>query len=269
MSAAAPLRLLIVDDEPLARRGIRARLAGRATWEVVGECADGRAALAAVRALAPDVIVLDVAMPGVDGLAVAEAVAAAGGPAGGSSGPAPVVIFVTAYDAHALRAFDAQALDYVLKPVDGERLMRALDRAAARVAERRAAAAAAAPALARVEAAPARDSGLDHFLVDRGGRVLVVPARAVDWIAADGDYVRLHAGRECHLYRETMARLEARLDPRRFVRIHRSAIVNVHGVAELLPRANREFVVVLHNGTRLKLSRSYRDRLDARLGTAR
>jgi two-component system LytT family response regulator len=260
--AGSVLRVLIVDDEPLARRGIRARLAARDDCAVVAECADGRAAVDAIRSLRPDVVVLDVQMPGVDGFGVVEAAAAAVGAAA-----MPVVVFVTAYGAHALRAFEAQALDYVLKPVDGARLARALDRAAARVAERRAAAAGVAATPPEGAAPPG--GHLARFLVERGGRVLVVPAAAVDWIGAEGDYVRLHAGRERHLLRETMARLEARLDPGRFVRIHRSAIVNVDRIAELHPHANRELVLVLRDGTRLKLSRGYRDRLDARLGAAR
>jgi two-component system LytT family response regulator len=245
----SPVRVLVVDDEPLARRGLRAHLAKRADVAVVGECASGGAAVEAIRALAPELVLLDVQMPGVDGFGVIDAV-----------GPEamPVVVFVTAFDAHALRAFEAQALDYVLKPIDPARLARAVDRAVRRVAERRSAGGPAEPS-----AAP------DRFLVRRGGRVVVVPVDDVDWIEADGDYARLHVGRERHLVRETMARLEATLDPRRFVRIHRSVIANVTRIAELRPHANREYVVVLRDGTRLKLSRSYRDRLDARLGAPR
>jgi two-component system LytT family response regulator len=192
-------------------------------------------------------------MPGLDGFGVVDAVGA---------DAMPVVVFVTAHDEHALRAFEAQALDYVLKPIDDARLARALDRAERRVAERR----------AGVPAGPAPgapEPPIERFLVTRGTRVVVVPADTVDWIEADGDYVRLHAGRERHLLRETMGRLEARLDPSRFVRIHRSAILNVDRVAELRPLPNREYVVVLRDGTRLRLSRSYRDRLDARLGGGR
>ncbi|WP_104023417.1 LytR/AlgR family response regulator transcription factor [Gemmatirosa kalamazoonensis] len=239
------VRVVIVDDEPLARRGLRAHLARRTDVDVVGECASGSAAVAAIRALTPDVVLLDVQMPGMDGFGVVDAVGVA----------MPVTVFVTAYDAHALRAFEAQALDYVLKPIDPARLARALDRAVQRVAERR--------------AGVRGESPLDRFLVRRAGRVVVVPADDVDWIEADGDYARLHVGAARHLVRETMGRLEATLDPRRFVRIHRSIIANVDRIAELRPHANREFVVVLRDGTRLKLSRSYRDRLDARLGAAR
>jgi two-component system, LytTR family, response regulator len=249
-----PVRTLIVDDEPLARRGLRVRLARRPGVEVVGECASGRAAVEAIRALAPDLVLLDVQMPGLDGFAVVDAATAAVG-----VDAMPVVVFVTAHDEHALRAFEAQALDYVLKPIAAARLDRALDRAERRVAERR----------ERRERAADPEAPLDRFLVTRGGRVVVVPVDVVDWIEADGDYVRLHVGRDRHLLRETMGRLEARLDPRRFVRIHRSVICNVDRIAELHPHLNREYVVVLHDGTRLKLSRSYRDRLDTRLGARR
>jgi two-component system LytT family response regulator len=251
-SSAARIRTLIVDDEPLARRGLRARLDRRVDVEIVGECASGRAAVDAIRTLAPDLVLLDVQMPGIDGFGVVDAVGA---------DAMPVVVFVTAHDEHALRAFESHALDYVLKPIAAARLDQALDRAARRVAERRARAAAGGSASA---AAP-----LDHFLVRRGSRVVVVPTDAVDWIEADGDYVRLHAGPERHLLRETMGRLETQLDRGRFVRIHRSLIVNVERIAELHPQPNREYVVVLRDGTRLKLSRSYRDRLDARLGEPR
>lgn len=265
MTPASPLpvlRVLIVDDEPLARRGLRAqidaaRLAGppMADWsaaEVVGECATGRAAVDAIQRLAPDVVLLDVQMPDLDGLDVVKAVGA---------DAMPVVVVVTAHDVHALRAFDAQALDYVLKPIDPARFARALTRAARRAAERRetglGAAAVGAPG-------PTTDGYADRFLVTRGSRVVVIPADAVDWIAADGDYVRLHVGRERHLLRERVARLTARLDPRRFVRIHRSTIVNVDRVREWRPHTNRELHIVLRDGTRLKVSRSYREEFDAR-----
>ena len=256
------LRALIVDDEPLGRRGVRARLARADDVEVVGECAGGREAVRSIRDLAPDVVFLDVQMPGLDGFGVVEAV----GP-----GAMPVTVFVTAYDEHALRAFEAQALDYLLKPIDDDRFDRALDRARRRVAERRESALgrrvsdALAGAAGTPEAVPHRSPDA-RFLVDRAGRVAVVHADEVDWVEAAGDYVGLHAGRDVHLLRETMARMEDRLDPRRFVRIHRSTIVNVDRIRELRPRANREYDVVLHDGTELKLSRSYRDRLATAFG---
>jgi two-component system LytT family response regulator len=260
------LRVLVVDDEPLARRGILARLRRAADVEVVGECSGGREAVEAIRAHAPDLVFLDVQMPGTDGFGVVEAV-----------GPEtiPAVVFVTAYDEHALRAFDARALDYLLKPVDDERFARALERARARVEERRhgalgrrvaAALADAGAPPPRPEEPPAAPRPVERFLVRRGGRVQVVHADEIDWIEAAGDYVSLHAGGATHLLRETMASMEAQLDPARFLRIHRSTIVAVERIREFHPHFNREYVVVLRDGTRLKLSRSYRDRLDGLFG---
>ena len=246
----APLRVLVVDDEPLARRGIHVRLGRMAGVEIVGECASGREAVDAIRGLSPDLVFLDVQMPGLDGYGVVEAVGAE---------RMPVVVFVTAYDQHALRAFEARALDYLLKPIDDERFEQAVARARARVAERRESAVG-----RRLAAAPA--APLERILVRSGGRVLLVAADEVDWIEAAGDYLRLHVGPARHLLRETMGALEARLDPRRFVRIHRSTIVNVSRIRELQPYFNREYVVLLRDGTRLKLSRGYRERLELLLG---
>jgi two-component system LytT family response regulator len=233
------LRVLIVDDEPLARRGVRARLAKQAGIEVVGECENGLAAVRAIRAQTPDLVFLDIQMPGLDGFGVVERVGQG----------MPVVVFLTAHDEHALKAFDAQALDYLLKPIDDKRFARAVSSARRRIAERRAGTA----------YVPARIVARDR------GRVILLDADDVDWAEADGDYVRLHARGRSYLVRETMKAIETRLPHQRFVRIHRSAIVNVARVKELLPHTNREFVVVLSDGTRLKLSRGYRDRLQALL----
>jgi two-component system LytT family response regulator len=265
--AAAPLRVLIVDDEPLARRGVRARLLalGGGGLEIVGECAGGRDAVRAIGELAPDLVFLDVQMPGLDGFGVIEAVGAE---------RMPAVVFVTAYDQHALRAFDAHALDYLLKPIDDERFAVAVSRARQRVAERRSGAradalaarlAAALAGLGAPAAAPESASG-DRLVVRDRGRVLLIDPAEVDWVEAEGDYVRLHVGGRGHLHRETMAAMEARLGPRRFARIHRSAIVNVDRVREVRPRGDREYTVVLRDGTRLGLSRGYRDRMRALLG---
>lgn len=262
------IRVLIVDDEPLARRGIRARLAPARDVEVVGECAGGREAVRAIRELAPDLVFLDVQMPGVDGFGVIGAVGTA---------EMPVVVFVTAYDQHAIRAFEAQALDYLLKPIDDERFERALERARRRIGERREGALGRRLAAVLAEAGAAEPAAVtseraappvDRFLVKKGGRVILVPAEEVDWIEAASDYVRLHVGHESHLLRETMSRMEEQLDPRRFVRIHRSTIVNVERIRELHPHFNREYVVVLRDGTELKLSRGYRDRVEPFFGGA-
>jgi two-component system LytT family response regulator len=161
-------------------------------------------------------------------------------------------VFLTAYDEHALRAFDAEALDYLLKPIDDERFGKALARARARIAER--------------DAANTAAVGTPRIAVRDRGRVVLLEAREIAWVTAAGDYVRLHVGSTRYLLRETLGGIEARLPPAQFVRVHRSCIVNLAFVRELLPRRNREQVVVMREGTRLRLSRSYRDRV-ARLMT--
>ena len=263
------IRALIVDDEPLARRGVRARLAREGDIEVVGEAASGRQAERMIAKLAPDLVFLDVQMPGLDGFGVVEIV-----------GPEqmPVTIFVTAYDQHALRAFEAHALDYLLKPIDEERFAQALARARRRIQERRESAlgrklAAVLAEVGPVEAPTAEEPpgarkarAVERFLIKGGGRMHVVPVEEVDWLEAAGDYVRLHVGEKTHLLRETMGAIEAQLDPQHFARIHRSTIVNVERIRELQPYFNREYIVVLKDGTKLKLSRSYRERLDVHFG---
>jgi two-component system, LytTR family, response regulator len=272
MKQATPLRVLIVDDEPLARRGIRARLAGDPDVDIVGEAGSGRAAVRAIRELQPDLVFLDVQMPGLDGFGVLAEIGAE---------RMPLTIFVTAYEQHALRAFDAHALDYLLKPLEDERFATALERARRRVAEHRSsefgrrlsallaeagAHAGADPASAPVESTAGGNGYLSRFVVRTSGRVLLVPAEEVDWIEATGDYVRLHAGSNAHLVRERISKLAERLDPTLFARIHRSTIVNVSRIREFQPYFNREYIVVLKNGTRLKLSRKYRDSLTALFG---
>ena len=233
------IRAIVVDDEPLARRGIRARLARFPGFEVVRECASGRDAIRAIRDEAPDLVFLDVQMPGVDGFGVVEQVGA---------DRMPPTVFVTAYDEHALKAFDAQALDYLLKPIDDERFARSIARARRRGAERRQSA--------------AKGSRL---LIRERGRVQFVDAAEIDWVEARGDYVRLHAGRQVHLLRETMAAMEKSLDSRSFARIHRSTIVNLEQISRLTMIGVREWEVELRDGTHLKLSRRYRTSVEARI----
>jgi two-component system LytT family response regulator len=266
---ARRIRALIVDDEPLARRGVRARLDREEDFDVVGEAASGREAVRVIAELAPDLVFLDVQMPGLDGFGVVEAV-----------GPdrMPVTIFLTAYDQHALRAFDADALDYLLKPIDDERFAQALARARRRIEERRGSAlgrklAAVLAEVGPVKAATAEEPPearnartVERFLIKSGGRMHVVPVEEVDWFEAAADYVRLHVGEKTHLLRETMGAIEAQLDAQRFARIHRSTIVNLERIRELQPYFNREYIVVLKDGTKLKLSRSYRERLDVHFG---
>ncbi|MEM1127676.1 MAG: LytTR family DNA-binding domain-containing protein [Bacteroidota bacterium] len=261
------LRVLIVDDELLARRGVRARLERAGNVHVVAEAGSGREAIGLIQQHAEteapiDVVFLDVQMPGVDGFGVVEAVGAA---------RMPVTVFVTAYDQHALRAFEAEALDYLLKPIHDGRFEAALARARSRVAERRESALGrrvadvlSDPPAARLASPPVPTD--TRFLVERGGRVAVVHADDIVWVEAAGDYVQLHTSSTIHLLRETMARMEKRLDPARFVRIHRSTIVRVDQVRELRPLPNREYGVVLVDGAEVRLSRSYRDRLASALG---
>ena len=256
------VRTLVVDDEPLAREGIRLRLANEAGFDVVGECANGVDAVEAIHDYAPDVVFLDVQMPGLNGFEVLEEI---------DPRQAPVVVFVTAYDEYALRAFEVHALDYVLKPFDDDRFAATLRRVRERVAERHAgrvgerlSGVLAELGLGSGAPAPGEEDArcfAERLVVRDGARIAFVPVAELDRVEADGDYVRLFCGARQHLIRRTMAQMEARLDPARFVRIHRSAIVAVDRIRELQPSFRGEYVVLLHDGTRLNLSRGYRQRL--------
>jgi two-component system LytT family response regulator len=254
------IRVLIVDDEPIARRGIRQRLRGEPDLEVIGEYGDGAAAIDAITGLAPDLVFLDIQMPEVGGFDVVEAIGVA---------RMPAVVFVTAYDEHALRAFDVHAVDYVLKPVDRHRFRTAVERARRRLAhapgqqleerelslDRRIAA-----ALGEL-GRPAHDYA-KRLAIKGDGRVILVDVDEVDRLETAGNYVEVHSGARHHLVRETMASLEARLDPARFVRVSRSSIVNAGRVRELQPMFNGDFVVVLRDGTKVTGSRRYRAAFD-------
>jgi two-component system LytT family response regulator len=257
---------LIVDDEPVAREGIRVMLADDPEIEVAGECAGGREALSAIRVLDPDLIFLDVQMPEMDGFAVIEEIGVE---------DMPVVIFVTAYDQYALRAFDVAALDYLLKPFDDERFAAALARAKAQIRQsevgelsRRLIALLETRADASTRAGGgAEQSGyLRRVMIKTGGRVIFRKVEEIDYIEAEGDYVRLRMGAESHLLRDTMKRLEEQLDPARFARTHRSTIVNLDRIKELHPYFHGDYIVVMKDGTELKLSRSRRAALEQRLG---
>lgn len=256
------LRVIVVDDEPLARRGITARLAREDDVEVVRECATGRAAVKAIHDLRPDLVFLDVQMPGMDGFGVIEAVGV---------DRMPTTIFVTAYDAHALRAFDAQAIDYLLKPIDDDRLARALARARRRATERRQQeqadrVTALLGALGDPSLPRAATSEPQRLLVKSSGRVVFVDVAEIDWIGAEGDYVRVHMGQASHLVRETMGVMEQRLAAGPFARVHRSALVNVSRIAEVRPLTGREWLVVLQGGSTVRLSRRYREHFARRIG---
>lgn len=246
------IRVLIVDDEPIARRGIRQQLRGEADVEVIGECGDGAAAIDAITRLAPDLVFLDIQMPEVGGFDVVDAIGVA---------RMPAVVFVTAYDEHALRAFDVHAVDYVLKPIDRHRFRTAVERARRRLAnapgrvDRRIA-----EALEEL-GRPAHDHA-KRLAIKGDGRVILIDVDEVDRLKAAGNYVEVHTGARHHLVRETMASLEARLDPERFVRVSRASIVNASRVRELQPMFSGDFVVVLRDGTKVAGSRRYRAAFD-------
>ena len=262
--AQAPdaLRVVVADDEALARRMLTTLLAREREVAVVAECSNGPETIEAVRTHAPDVLFLDVRMPGATGIEVLERL-----------GPDAVraVVLVTAFDAYAVSAFDHHALDYVLKPVDADRFRTTMQRVRERLHEHRSAAVAdeTLRALARAYGqggGPAGETYLARMVVKSSRSATVVELASVDWIEADGDYLELHAGSKVHLVRGTLSALEPRLDPREFVRIHRSTIVRISRVKELVPQLHGDYVVALSSGVRLRLSRSYRARLGAALG---
>jgi two-component system LytT family response regulator len=262
-SSAAPanaprvIRAVIADDEPLARERMRGLLSGRKDVQIVAEATDGMEAVDAILAHSPDLVFLDVNMPKLDGFEVISTVGA---------DRMPAVVFVTAYDQHALRAFEVQALDYLLKPFDAERFESALDRVR-RQLDSQASSDLGRRLLALVrDIKPERPARPERLVVKSGGRLFFLRAEEIDWIEAAGNYVRLHVGSEGHLLRETMTSIEARLNPDIFFRIHRSHIVNIERIKELQPWFNGEYVVILRNGTQLTLSRGYREKLQERLG---
>ncbi len=253
------LRTLVVDDEPLARETIRRLLGRHPTIGLVDECGDGADAARCIRATPPDILFLDVQMPEVDGFEVLRRAAPA---------EVPAVVFVTAHDTYALRAFDAAALDYLLKPFDDERFDRTVERATARVREHRVHGLARRMA-ASLDPAPAAEPEtryLDRLAVRRDGGVWFVPLAAVDWIEAADYCVRVHTAGSFHLLREPLRELESRLDPTLFVRIHRSAIVNLARIRALQPHFHGDGVLIMQDGARLRVSRSRRGRLHHLLG---
>jgi len=249
------LRVVIADDEPPARARLRRLLADHADIEVVAEAADGASAVQAIEAASPDLVLLDIQMPELDGFEVLQAL---GMP------QLPAIIFVSAFDQYALRAFRVHALDYVLKPVEPDRLAEALAHARGRIAQQRLPGDAGVIGL--LEELARRQPYLTRVPVRAEGRVLVIDLADVDWIGAADNYVTLHAGAREHLVRDTIAQFDRRLDPDRFVRIHRSAIVQIDRIAELRPDFHGDFTVLLKNGTVLALSRTFRARVEERFG---
>jgi two-component system LytT family response regulator len=260
------IRTLIVDDEPPARRGLMVRLARHADIEVVAAVESGREALRAIAEHRPDLVLLDVQMPGLDGFGVLEGLPAA---------DPPLVVFVTAYDRYALRAFQVHAVDYLLKPIESARLDEMLAHVRADLSRHKAGRrcerllrllgeVTGRPQLTLAEALVDDAATLHletHLAIRDGARTLRVALDEVDWIDAAGDYMCVHAGPHTYVLRATMRTLEQRLDPRRFQRVHRSTVVNLARIRELRTHPNGECFLILDGGQRLKLSRSYRDRL--------
>ena len=240
---------MIVDDEPWARTKLLSLLSSEPDIEIVRACVSGEEAVEAIVTLAPALVFLDVQMPAMDGFAVIETIGTAA---------MPLVIFATAHDQYALRAFDAQALGYLLKPFDEERFQRALQRARQRLI---------APSMQEAKLQRLLDSlgnerrHLQKIVVPRAGGMLIVKATDVDWLEASGNYVTLHLGRTTYLLRESLNAFEQKLDPQQFVRLHRSAIVNVDRIRELAPWSGGEQAVVLQDGTPLTVGRVFRGRL--------
>ena len=265
---ASRIRTLIVDDEPAARAALRTLLADDPEIEVLGEAGDGRSACHSIESECPDLVFLDIQMPEMNGFAVLQSLEVS---------RLPAVVFVTAYDQYALQAFEVHAVDYLLKPFGDERFREALAHAKEQVRQ-------ADPGFkggqiqtllrglasggGRGVGAAGSETGpyLERLAVKSDGRVKIIPVKEVDWIEAEGDHLRIHLSRTSHLLRDTMKRIENELDPRRFVRIHRSTIVNVDRIKELQPYFGGEYVVILHDGTSLKLSRGYKSRLEGLLG---
>ena len=244
------IRTLIVDDEPLARDRVKRLLRDEEDIEVVGECGNGKDAIEFIKSKNPDLVFLDIQMPEKSGLDVVKSL-------GGKR--FPTIVFVTAYDKYALQAFDVHALDYLLKPFNRERIKRAVARAREQVEHRR---------MGNLDErlnsliADLRSEKkyLERLVVKSVGRVFFLKTEEIDWIEAAGNYVKLHVGRDSHMIRETMNGIEAKLDPDKFLRIHRSTVVNIDRIKELHPMFSGDYAVILRDGTELALSRNYRDR---------
>lgn len=250
------IRAVIVDDEPLARRRIRSLLVEAEDVEVIAECANGKEAIQAIEESPPDLLFLDIQMPELDGFDVLQAIGV---------GHVPVVIFVTAYDQFALRAFEAHALDYLLKPFDDERFEAALQRARERIRQqqggdldRR--------LRALLEEVRGDRGYLQRLVVPTGHRSVFIRTEEIDWIEAERNYIRLHVGGRAYLLRENLSRIESALDPTTFCRIHRSTIVNIDRIQAVESLFRGEYLVVLHDGTKLTSGRSYRRNLHALMG---
>lgn len=245
------IRVLIVDDEPLAREGIQMRLKSEPDIEVISECKNGREAISVIQREVPDLVFLDIQMPRMSGFDIIEAVGIK---------RMPRVIFVTAYDEHALRAFEVHALDYLLKPIDGERFSATLARARDQIRGKNLDVIA-----EQMQKMMATIKGekeyIEHLSIKATGRIVFLAVDDIDWIEAADNYVQIHSGRESHLLHTTMSNLESRLASNKFLRIHRSTIINIKRIKELHPMFHGEYKVILNDGTQLTSGRSYKDNL--------
>jgi two-component system, LytTR family, response regulator len=258
MASEPKIRTVIADDEAPARARIRQLLKEEPDFEIVAECANGRQTVELIERTKPDLLFLDVQMPRLTGLDVCAAAKAAGR-------RAPLVVFVTAYDEYALKAFELHAIDYLLKPFDRPRFKETLGHAREQL--RRAKEPGADSRLAALlEDLRSGKGRADRLVFKQNGRVIFIRAETIDWIEADGNYVRLHAGGDSHYFRETLASLEAQLTADKFMRISRSSIVNLDRVKELQPLFYGDYAVILRDGSRLNMSRNYRNRVEALLG---
>ena len=251
------IKTIIADDEPLAREKIRNLLEQDPDIELIGECADGIETVTAIRNQQPDLVFLDVQMPELDGFGVLKAL---------RHSNMPTLIFVTAYDQYALRAFEVHALDYLLKPFDRERFQKALQRAKEHIRKEKSGEVNE-KLLTLLEDLKSEKSNnherkyLDRLVIKAGGRVTFLKTEEIDWIEAAGNYIRLYIGKDSHLLRETMNNIQTKLDPEKFLRIHRSTILKIDRVKELQPWYHGEYFVTLENGKQLTSSRSYRHQL--------
>jgi two-component system, LytTR family, response regulator len=254
---AAPIRVLIVDDEPLARKFIRRMLKDERDVDVLGEASNGKEAVAMIDKHDLDVVFLDVQMPEMDGFAVLESIPA---------NKMPEIIFTTAYEQYAIRAFELHALDYLLKPFDQARFKDAIKHAKERLRSKQSAGRLQIGAL--LESIRNKPEFLERVVIKAGGRITFLNTREINWIEADDKYVHLHTDKSNSMVRQTLSAMETQLDPKKFRRIHRSAIVNVERIKEMQPLFNGEHSIVLENGTKLTLSRNYKDKLFEVLGKA-
>jgi two-component system, LytTR family, response regulator len=245
------IRTLIVDDEPLAREWVRNGLQDEPDVEVIGECGDGFEAVRTIAAEKPDLVLLDVQMPGLDGFGVLASV---------DPEKLPAVVFVTAFDRYALKAFEAHAVDYLMKPFSGERLHQAVERARAAI-DRSASKDLKTQLRALLDDIERERQYPEWLLIKKDDRSVFLRVEDIDWIESSRNNVRLHVGKEVYVYHETTSGIEARLDPKHFFRIHRSTIVHIERIRDMHPWFNGDYAVTLKDGTRLTLSSTYRERL--------